>query len=285
MLIRYRTFAPQPPNGNSAHPPVTWHQEYIDETDFPCESVLVAGVIGPPPLAAVSAMEIHLIDLHEDLRVPTLLYVLQFMPYLQDLTIDVNAVVLAPRGAPAPPLPFCLRRLVLSPVFPGAANLLSCSSDTLECLVLGNVADDVRYSDALENIPFSRFTRLSALRMLLRPDPMILSACVQLRSLALATWSGETLQLMQQRCVRRPLARLSLIHSLFDSDAAMDVARAVAGLPVLAALRTLEIELDEGNDDFALAGCAGKQALADVCRARRISVSVIRTRLPGAWEK
>ena len=43
-----------------------------------------------------------------------------------------------------------------------------------------------------------------------------------------------------------------------------------------------EIEIDRG-DDFALAGQPGKQALAVACRARRICVSVMRTREPGKW--
>ncbi|EJD34863.1 hypothetical protein AURDEDRAFT_176072 [Auricularia subglabra TFB-10046 SS5] len=297
MHLRYRTIPSHPSNARSSGSSVTWHSANMDADGTVLnEDVCVSGISFSQSLAsraqpnphwqtrctAISTLEITMRDALEVPSLAGLFRALYCMPHLQDLTFHFDEWAPAPGPVELPLLPFRLRRLVLSPVFPGSNNLLRGSSETLETLELGICWGPARAYPELWTIPFASFTALRSLRMGDMPDARILAACARLTALALPN-VGESLGLIA-RHVRHPPTHLTLIYSEFDSDFAADLAWAVAECPVLSQLRALDVETDFG-DDLALASCADRRALADVCRARRIRVSVVRTRTIGEWQK
>lgn len=279
MHYRIRTIAPQPSGASSQEESRIWQLEQNGEHDFVFMQSVIVGGTSPRVLCdAVTTLEMRS-SYHSDKLVPQRLFdMLLEMPNLQDLTIDVRGVRRASPRVGQLALPFRLRRLVLYPVFPGCANLIRGSRDTLEFLVLGDLDIGQTYSDLFRDIEFSQFRRLRALRLQGDPDVQLLSACRNVRSLSLAPGRDDITLF-----VRHPVSRLMLIYSIFHGDVAQILAGALSVLPALAGLRMLEIEIDDG-DDFTLSGHPGKKALADVCRARRIQVSVLRTREPAEWE-
>ncbi|EJD34873.1 hypothetical protein AURDEDRAFT_176085 [Auricularia subglabra TFB-10046 SS5] len=290
MYIRYRNIACQPSLARSSNASVAWHRDDLDESGYFCQEfvgidglsrtpngcVPHANLLWPTPFTAVSTLEFCKRCAGDEPYVTGMLYVLQFMPNLYDLTIDFDFVVPATRPAELPPFPFRLRRLVLEPTFPGCATLIRGSRDTLQCLALGNRLDaSLTFSELLEDVDLSTFGLLRALRRDGDPDPWIVSSCKRLQALTL--WGDGHLPFIQH-CIRQPLRHLSLVYCNFNAaDSALALAGAISTFPALGALRSIEIETDAG-DNFTLTGHPGKEALADVCTARRISVSVLRTR-------
>ncbi|EJD50301.1 hypothetical protein AURDEDRAFT_160836 [Auricularia subglabra TFB-10046 SS5] len=244
---------------------------------------LHANTFLPSPYDSISTLELHDMFHGEELSLTGLFSALRFMDRLEDLTI-INVVQLVPRSDSCPELPFQLRRLVLSQVFPGWMSLLRRSSDTLKVLALGLRYNELAYSCRSESIPLSVLNNVRALRMDDTPDAAILSASTHVESLAIHGVSRD-LKLAQESLLGvQPLARLTVLYSAFDGAKAWALTGAIARFSVFDKLRELEIETDEG-DEFGLTGDPRREALADLCTTRGISVSVSRTRRLDDWER
>ncbi|EJD50290.1 hypothetical protein AURDEDRAFT_182639 [Auricularia subglabra TFB-10046 SS5] len=297
MRVLYRTItSAQPSNVRSPMSAIIWRSSESEEAaahEVICINMsrshqnygIHSNLFLPTPFDAISTLEFYKSFPADQLNISGLFSVLQFMPHLQDLTIDVNIIHSPTRPSALsalPSLPFHLRRLVLSQVFPGWAHLIHHSADTLEVLALGLRWDGLPYSGLLADVPLSVLGNLRALRVDDTPDATIFSGCPRLASLALQGLPHD-LELAQLY-LRRPLARLEVLYSAFDSAKAWALAEALARFSVLGALRQLEIETDEG-EEFRLAGDLGREALAELCVVKGISVSVSRTRGLDAWER
>lgn len=291
MQLLYRNIPPKP---SISHSPTVF-QSVLKDRDGGIHSEHIhigggpsSGLSSDLSLATVTALELDHTPTSAALYFPWLLCWLHRMPHLTDLTINIDyGRIIEPCSPPPPdcPVPFSLRRLVLSEAFYGWVHLLARSHDTLECLSLGfrGGACAPKYADTLEGVSLAAFPRLRALRMEDTPEPRLLSACAALNSL---TIRGDAPFLaVAPLGLRAPLTRLTVVFLEFTDDEAVRLARALVEFPVFRMLRTLAVEVSHVHDDFKLAGHPGRLVLADACRARRIAVSVAQVRPYRDWEK